>query len=194
MFVMSQRRKLLISKYLKFAFTYYLLFLFNIVILESFCIPALKETTVILGYGSGSRYSNSDTIFIRVTDKKNINDSLVKYLKNASTSVTSILIAQPSYIIDSIDFGMFPRLKELTLSGNDNDVLENRKYNFMEIKSLKRINVYAVYVEYPDKNAESSDDYTHQFKKKFRKFIHHYRPDIKVYWPNKFNDRILWTE
>jgi hypothetical protein len=146
-------------------------------------------TTVIIGSGGVSGYLSSDTIFISTPVKSQLNDTLRKYLRNISATVKSVLIAQPSTIIDSIDFVRFPSMEELTFAGNDDDILENRKYNFMDNRSLKRINLYAVFVKNSD---EKSDEEVFYSKKEMRKFIHTYRPDIRVRWPNKFNDRILW--
>ena len=183
-----------ILKFINLRIHYFLLLLFSLVIFYSSFVPKSHDTTIIIGYGSGLRYKNSDTIFIRASDKFHINDSIKKYISNKYLSVKSVLIAQPSKIIDFMDFENFPNLKELTLLGNDDDVLQNRRYNFMDSKSLKRINLYSVYVEYPYRNSENSDDYTYKSKMKFRKFVHFYRPDIKVCWPNKFDDRKVWTD
>lgn len=166
-----------------------ILFVFTIVLLGSFCPPRDKSITLVLG--SKFRLQPRDSIFIpsRGIGNRHINDSLRKYLGPDSLLVKSLLIAQPSGIIDSIDFNMFPHLEQLTLSGNDDDILQNRKYSFMDVKSLKRINSDVVYTHYPDVD---TDDYTHKARKRFRKFIHVYRPDIKVRWFVKLDYQILW--
>lgn len=181
-------------KYICLRIQYFILLLFSIVIFCGFFNSKSQDTTIIIGYGSGMRYKNTDTIFISASNKIHINDSIKKYVINRNLSVKSVLIAQPSEIIDFIDFRNFSCLETLTLSGNDDDVLQNRRYNFMDSKSLKRINLYSVFVQYPSRNSDDSDNYTYKSKMKFRKFVHFYRPDIKVCWLNNFNDRIVWTE
>ncbi len=183
-----------LSRHLTLKSTSLLLLFFSFAILSGFIKPHAKYTTIIIGYGSGLRYANSDTIFIHAIDKAHINDTIKKYVSTHSLSVKSVLIAQPSEIIDSIDFKLFPGLEELTLSGNDDDVLQNRRYNFMDVKSLERINLHAVFVEYPISNGDNDDHYTYKAKIKFRKFIHAHRPDIKVSRLNKFDYRIVWTD
>jgi hypothetical protein len=155
-----------------------------------FHIQTSKTETVVFGWTY--RFQQGDTLVLPYTKfgTKNINDTLRKYLGNNGSTIKSILIAQPSYVIDSIDFNLFPNLKELTLSGGDDDVLQYRKYNFMSVTSLKRINNNLVFVEYPSHDT----DYTVDGKKRFRNFIHLYRPDIKVRWPRNYGYKIMWTD
>lgn len=161
-----------------------------LVLAGGFHIQTSKTVTVVFCWTF--RFQQGDTLVLPYNKfgTKNINDTLRKYIGNDGASVSSVLIAQPSYVIDSIDFSLFPNLKELTLSGNDDDVLEYRKYNFMSILSLKRINNHLVFVEYPSHDT----DHTVAGKKRFRDFIHLYRPDIKVRWPRNYGYKIMWTD
>ena len=63
----------------------------------------------------------------------------------------------------------------------------------MDVKSLKEIHLVNVYVYYSVTDGEG-DDYTYKSKWKFKKFVHEYRPDVRVRWPRHFDDRVVWTD
>lgn len=145
--------------------------------------------TVIFSFKHEEAVICTDTLLIpyqkiALTD---INDTLRKYLKNNGASVQSVMIAQPTLVIDSIDFTLFPEMRTLYLVG-DPDQLADRRYNFMDAPKLHKVIAYQMSVD----GAPDPLDYSRHGQEFFAKYIHKYRPDVKVRFNNKFHKTKLY--
>jgi hypothetical protein len=133
--------------------------------------------TVIFSFYSGDYITCTDTLIIpyQLFPRSAINDSLRRFLKGNGSSVTRMLFVQPTLVIDSVDFSLFPELRELRFTG-DPDVLEDRKYAFMDAPKLHVIRAYAIYC------ADTLDPYALDDRgvQRFKELIRKHRPDVKV--------------
>jgi hypothetical protein len=116
-----------------------------------------------------------------------INDTVRKYLDGNGSDVRTVVIVEPSHIIDSIDFTLFPKLRKLILAG-DADQVQNRRYSFLDAPKLRKITLSLVGVQ----------DSLHPFYNEgdwrdLKALIHRYRPDIKVRHTDTFEDSKLYN-
>ena len=133
---------------------------------------------------------HADTIYLSYWNcEKTINDS-IKHCLNNPCEVTTILIAQPSEIIKSVNFNVFTNLSTLILAGNDYDFIDSLSFDFLNNKSIKQIISSGVWVDSKaPMHCRGSFPDPRCLDPVFKKYIKARRSDIKVkfYVMGKYN-------
>jgi hypothetical protein len=125
------------------------------------------------GYGEHTLH-RSDSIYIDYyMGQQAINDSIKKYVKDFS-AVKTVLLAQPSPILKSIDFKPFVNMSTLILAGDDDDYIDSLKYGFFENDKLRKIILCSIYL------TSGSPHKVYYSKKELKAYIKTFRPDIAV--------------
>jgi hypothetical protein len=146
-----------------------------------------STTLVLIPYKHDYMQHTKDSVYIEYDCCiKTINDSIKHYIDDLS-NVKTILIAQPSGIINSINFQPYCNMSTLILAGNDDDVLDSVKYDFFENPKLKKIIMSSVYLNSTSEVKDYCDN------REFKKYVKGFRPDITVRFKamGKYN-RIGW--
>ncbi len=129
-----------------------------------------------------------DTIIIpyRLQPLDKLQDTLEKYLRGRGENVQLLMFAQPTYMIDSLDLSVVPNVEILEFSG-DVDVIENRKYAFMQLKNLKVIRCWGMLAQLEN----PPDVYTHGGNNEVRALFNRYCPDVRVRFPRREPPEII---
>ena len=136
------------------------------------------EKTIVLTYAFGQEQHWGDTSVVYYGYRgrtPGVNDSIARATGENYSEYTTMIIAQPSWILDSINFKPFSNLRTLILMGNDDDAIDSVRYSFFDLPGLKKITASCVYV-----NTATDRDYTWKGKTRFKNYVKGFRPDIRV--------------
>lgn len=151
-------------------------------VLLLFCFAFSKKkqspSAVAVAWYADSVY-NGDTLVIpcRHQPFNELNDTVQKHLNGRGNNVKLLMVSQGCYLIDSIDLTLLPNIEILEFPG-DVDIMQNRRYDFMNLKKLRVLRCWSVYRQ----STDMVDWGTH---KDVKKIVHRFRPDVRVVFPRR---------